>query len=113
MSLTSCFTCSVFSFTMVICSIQTFVGFAKIQFFHETVILSCKKMTQKRLRENKKRRLTDLFYGLQAVSFIYTFYDDCRTTVTSPSPYARLTSSLTKYVFYNWLINNILYLYVT
>lgn len=43
MSLTSCFTCSVFSFTMVICSIQKFVGFAKIQFFHETVILSCKK----------------------------------------------------------------------
>ena len=25
----------------------------------------------------------------------------------------RLTSSLTKYVFYNWLINNILYLCVT
>ena len=48
MSLTSCFTCSVFSFTMVICSIQTFVGFAKIQFFHETVILSCKS---KRFRD--------------------------------------------------------------
>ena len=27
-------------------------------------------------------------------------------------PYV-LTSSLTKYVFYNWLINNILYLCVT
>ena len=43
MSLTSCFTCSVFSFTMVICSIQTFERKEKIQFFHETVILSCKK----------------------------------------------------------------------
>ena len=27
--------------------------------------------------------------------------------------YSLLTSSLTKYVFYNWLINNILYLCVT
>ena len=27
--------------------------------------------------------------------------------------YSFLTSSLTKYVFYNWLINNILYLCVT
>ena len=28
-------------------------------------------------------------------------------------PVGLLTSSLTKYVFYNWLINNILYLCVT
>ena len=28
-------------------------------------------------------------------------------------PHFFLTSSLTKYVFYNWLINNILYLCVT
>ena len=38
----------------------------------------------------------------------------CRlpTRITS-GWYSRLTSSLTKYVFYNWLINNILYLCVT
>ena len=36
--------------------------------------------------------------------------------IISPSPTlpkGRLTSSLIKYVFYNWLINNILYLCVT
>ena len=37
-----------------------------------------------------------------------------RQTVLSADSYLQLlTSSLTKYVFYNWLINNILYLCVT
>ena len=71
MSLTLCFICSVFSFTIVIWSIQTFVGFAKIQFFHETVILSCKNDTKEIERKQKETTHRPFLWSASRLFYIY------------------------------------------
>ena len=60
--------------------------------------------------------LLDIFVALLHLHLVHKFSNQCRRVFLLAHQQHIiffLTSSLIKYVFYNWLINNILYLRVT